>query len=69
MPQTLTLTPFDLLHLCARYLGAQFKYKLNVRLSGTPGVPLPPPLMLLVPLASELDIIVATLVEVFFNHS
>ena len=69
MPQTPTLTPFDLSHLCARYLGAQFKYKLNARSSGTPGVPLPPPLMLPVPLASELDIIAATLVEAFFDRS
>jgi len=69
MPQTPTLTSFDLLHLCARYLRAQFKYKLNTHLSGTPGVPLPLPLMLPVPLASELDIIAATLVEAFFDHS
>ena len=69
MSRTLTLTPFNLLHLCARYLRAQFKYKLNARSSSAPGAPPTLPLMLPVALASELDIISATLVEVFSDRS
>ena len=63
------LTRPDLARLCAKYLRAQFKYKLNARSSGA-SVTLPEqPLMLPVALASELDIIAAALVEAFFNRS
>ena len=67
--QTLTLTPLSLSHLCAKYLVSQFRNKLNARLLGASATPLAQPLMLPVALASELDIIAATLVDAFFNRS
>jgi hypothetical protein len=67
--QTLKLTPLSLLHLCAKYLRSRFQNQLSARLPGTSAMPLAQPLMLLVALASELDMIAATLVDAFFNHS
>jgi hypothetical protein len=69
--QTTALTPLSLSHLCAKYLRAQFRNKLNARLSGASTTPLAHchPLMLPVALASELDIIAATLLNAFFNRS
>jgi len=66
--QTLALTPLSLSHLCAKYLRTEFQNKLNAHLSGAPATPPTQPLMLPVALASELDIIAATLVNAFFNH-
>ena len=63
-----TLTCLDLSHLCAIYLRAQFKFKLNACLSASAMLP-DQPLMLSVALASELDIIAAALVDAFLNHS
>ena len=68
MSRTPELTPLSLSHLCAIYLQAQFQFKLNARLS-TSATPPDQPLMLPVPLASELDTIAATLVDAFFNRS
>ncbi len=67
--QTLALTPLSLLHLYAKYLRAQFQDKLNSHLFSSSVTLLAQPLMLLVALASELNIIAATLVNAFFNHS
>jgi hypothetical protein len=67
--QTLALTPLSLSHLCAKYLRAQFQNKLNARLPGASATPLAQPLMLPVALASELDIVAATLLVAFFNRS
>jgi len=66
--RTTELTPLSLSHLCAIYLRAQFQFKLNARLSAS-ATPPDQPLMLPVPLVSELDIIAATLVDAFFNRS
>jgi len=63
-----TLTHLNLSHLGALYLRAQFRFRLNPRLSA-PATRPPQPLMLSVALASELDIIAATLVDAFFNRS
>jgi len=68
MSWTPELTPLRLSHLCAIYLQAQFQFKLNACLS-TSATPPDQPLMLPVPLALELDIIAATLVDAFFNCS
>ena len=59
----------DLSHLCAKYLRAQFKYRLDVRSSGASAMLPDQPLILPVALASELDIIAAALVVAFFNRS
>ena len=67
--QTLALTPLSLTRLCAKYLRIKFQNKLNARLSGASVTPPTQPLMLPVPLASELDIIAATLVDAFLNRS
>lgn len=67
--QATALTPLSLSHLCAKYLRAQFQNKLNAHSSSAPAAQLPQPLMLPVPLASELDMIAATLVDAFFNRS
>jgi hypothetical protein len=67
--KTLSLTPLSLSHLCAKYLRAQFQNKLNARSSIASAMPLAQPLMLPVALASELDIIAATLVAAFINRS
>ncbi|KAI9430701.1 hypothetical protein H4582DRAFT_2063488 [Lactarius indigo] len=63
LPQACTLSPLSLSHLCAKYLCAQFQYKLNQRSSQPISVAKAPqaPLMLLVPLISELDQIALTL--------
>ncbi|KAN0103717.1 hypothetical protein V8E52_011699 [Russula decolorans] len=65
--QVPALTPLSLSHLCAKYLRAQFQNKLNSRSSGTSATPLAQPLLLPVALASELDIIAATLANAFSN--
>jgi hypothetical protein len=69
--QTFTLTPLSLSNLCAQYLWDHFQFKLNAYLSDSIGVAtMPPflPLMLLIPLTSELDCIALTLVDAFLNH-
>lgn len=72
LPQTLTLTPLSLSYLCAEYLRAQFRFKLGERSSESQpiGVATAPqvPLMLPVPLTSELDRIALTLVDAFMNR-
>ena len=72
--QTPTLTPLSLSDLCAEYLQDRFRSKLNARsaqsiaVAMAPCVPSQvPPLMLPVPLASELDWIALTLVDAFLN--
>ena len=65
--QAPVLAPLSLLHLCAKYLKIQFQSKLNAHLSSAATTPLAQPLMLPVALASELDIIAATLVDAFLN--
>jgi hypothetical protein len=70
-PQTRRLTPLSLSNLCAEYLRYQFQFKLNVRSSQSTGVAmvLPVlPLMLPLPLTSELDCITLTLVDTFLNR-
>jgi hypothetical protein len=74
VPQTRTLTPLSLSHLCAEYLRDWFRFKLNERSSQSITVATVPqvprqvqPLMLPVPLALELDRIALTLVEAFSN--
>jgi len=67
--QTPELTPLSLSHLCAKYLRLQFQMKLNARSPSTSATPLDPPWMIPVALASELDVIAATLVDAFFNRS
>ena len=67
--QTPSLTPLSLSHLCAKYLRSRFRYNLNARSSGASAMPPAQPLMLPVGLASELDMISATLVDAFSNRS
>ena len=74
VPRTLTLTPLSLSNLCAEYLQDRFRSKLNAHSAQSIAVamtpcrsPQVPPLMLPVPLASELDQIVLTLVDAFLN--
>ena len=67
--QTPKLTPLSLSHLCAKYLRSRFRNKLSERSSGASAMPLAQPLMLPVALASELDMIAATLVDAFLNRS
>ena len=70
LPQTPTLTPLSLSRLCAEYLRDRFRFGLNARSSQSIGVATAPqvqPLMLPVPLASELDRIALTLVDAFLN--
>jgi hypothetical protein len=67
---TRTLTPLSLSRLSAEYLRDRFRFKLNGRSSqpiGAARAPQVQPLMLPVPLASELDRIALTLVEAFLN--
>ena len=66
--QALALTPLSLLHLCAKYLWAQFQNKLNLHSSDASAMPLSQPLLLPVALVSELDIIAATLADAFVNR-
>ena len=71
VPQTPTLSPLSLSHLCANYLRDRFQFKLNARSCQSIAVATAPPaqpLMLPVPLASELDRIALTLVDAFLNH-
>jgi hypothetical protein len=71
VPHTRRLTPLSLSDLCAEYLGYQFRSKLNARSSNSTGVATAldsPPLMLPVPLTSELDRIALVLVEAFLNR-
>ena len=68
--QTPRLTPLSLSHLCAEYLRDRFRFKLNARSSQSIAVATAlqvQPLMLPVPLASELDRIALTLVDAFLN--
>jgi hypothetical protein len=74
VPRTHTLTPLSLSHLCAEYLRDRFRFKLNehssqsITVATVLQVPRQvQPLMLLVPLASELDRIALTLMEAFSN--
>jgi len=73
VPQTPTLTPLSLSNLCAEYLRDRFRSKLKVHSAQPIAVAMPcvppqvPPLMLPVPLASELDRIALTLVDAFLN--
>ena len=69
MSQPPVLTPLTLLHLCTRYLRVQFENKLNVHSPNAGVKPVGQPWMLLVALASELDLILATLVDAFRNSS
>lgn len=69
IPQIPTLTPLSLSHLCGKYLRVQFRNRLNARLSPDRATPLAQPLMLPLALATELDIIAATLVDAFLNRS
>jgi len=70
LPQTRTLTPLSLSRHCAKYLQTQFRFKLNQRSSQPISVAKAPkaPLMLPVPLTSELDRIALTLVDAFTNR-
>ena len=73
-PQVLqipTLTPLGLSDLCTRYLQTRFQIELDERSSPQIGASrFPPdyPLMLPVPLASELDQIAFTLADAFLNR-
>jgi hypothetical protein len=67
--QAPSLTPLSLSRLCANYLRTQFQNKLNERSSGASATAQVQPLMLPVALASELDIIAATLSDAFINRS
>ena len=66
--QAPVLAPLSLSHLCAKYLKIKFQSKLNAHLSSAATTPLARPLMLPVALASELNIIAATLVDAFLNR-
>ena len=71
VPQTPRLTPLSLSDLCAEYLRCQFQSKLNVRSSQSTSIAMAlhaPPLMLPVPLTSELDRIALVLVKAFLNR-
>jgi hypothetical protein len=73
-PQVLqipTLTPLGLSNLCAKYLQTRFKIELDEHLSPQIGASrsLPDyPLMLPIPLASELDQIAFILADAFLNR-
>ena len=67
--RTPTLTRLSLSHLCAIYLRAKFETLLDACLSGASAMPLDQPVNLPVALASELDIIAATLVDALSNPS
>ena len=74
IPHTPTLSPLSLSDLCAEYLQDQFRSKLNVcsaqsiTVATAPhAAPQFPPLMLPVPLASQLDRIALTLVDAFLD--
>jgi hypothetical protein len=68
--QTPTLTALSLSHVCARYLQAQFQFKLHARSSqsiGASAAAPAPPILLPVRLAKELDRIALTLVDAFIS--
>jgi hypothetical protein len=70
-PHTRSLTPLSLSDLCARYLKDQFRFKLNERSSQPSAItmtPEAPPLMLPIPLTSELDRIALILVDAFLTR-
>jgi hypothetical protein len=74
VPQTPTLTPLGLAHLCARYLQTNFKIELSnarSRSSQPIGASMVPParraLLLPLRLTLELDCIALTLVKAFLN--
>ena len=69
MSQPPALTPLSFSNVCAAYLKAQFKYRLNERSSGTSTKQPEYPLALPVAVVSELDIIADTLVDAFLNRS
>jgi len=69
MSQFPTLTPLSFSNVCGAYLRAQFKYRLNERLSSASTTQPEYPLILLVAVVSELDTMADTLVDAFFNHS
>lgn len=69
--QTRVLTPLSLSDLCAQYLRDRFQLNLNARSSDSVDVattPHFPPLMLPIPLMSELDRIAIALVDAFLNR-
>ena len=72
---TRTLTPLSLSDLCAQYLRDHFQFNLNarqdVRSSDSINVAMTtqfPPLMLPIPLTSELDRIAIALADAFLNR-
>lgn len=67
IPQAGALTPLSISNLCAHYLQDQFRSKLHLQSISVATVSQLPPLMLPVPLISELDRIVLTLVDAFLN--
>jgi hypothetical protein len=69
IPQTPALTSLGLSRLCAKYLRTQFQNKLNARSLGVSAQFAAQPIMLPVPLASELDMIATTLLDAFLNRS
>jgi hypothetical protein len=73
VPQTPRLTPLSFSHLCARYLQAQFKFKLNARSSRSrfpfTGTSAAPPLLLPDTIVLELDRIARHLADAFLNPS
>ena len=70
--QTRALTPLSLSDLCAQYLQDRFQFKLNACSPDLIGIATTPqflpPLMLLIPLTSELDRIAIALVDAFLNR-
>ena len=69
MSQFPPLTPLSFSNVCAAYLRAQFKYRLNERKPGASTTQPEYPLVLPVAVVSELDIIADTLVDAFLNRS
>ena len=67
--QISVLAPFGVSRLCAIYLRLQFEYQLNVRAPGAMAAQPSLPLLLPIALVSELDLIVAKLVDAFYNRS
>ena len=70
--QTRALTPLSLSDLCAQYLQDRFQFKLNACSPDLIGIATTPqflpPLMLPIPLTSELDRIAIALVDAFLNR-
>jgi hypothetical protein len=63
------LAPFSISCLCTIYLQLQFEYQLNACAPGAMVAQLGLPLLLLIALVSELDLIMAKLVDAFYNCS